>query len=267
MNAPSAEQKEPRNPTERLQNLPRKTAKRDARVSRQSVSSDLGSIATARVDGQRSGGLQEFWECIETINSERRRARRSVGSLSAFVARLARLLASIQQRIDWRSCLSDRRGAIWQRCQLRRCNYRLTPRKLRKGMIGRRYIDEQKQAMVRRSEKAVRCRVVAWHRYQPALRLACPVQSDHSQDTSIRGGDTRRRGREPEAALRTWRSGASARRDDGYQDRDRAQWGRVITMRRALHQKAAACDGAQFGHSAVASHVAPILDVGTTPES
>jgi len=34
----------------------------------------------------------------------------------------------------------------------------------------------------------------------------------------------------------------------------------------ALYRKAAACDGAQFGHSAEASHVAPMLDVGSSPE-
>jgi hypothetical protein len=34
----------------------------------------------------------------------------------------------------------------------------------------------------------------------------------------------------------------------------------------ALNRKAAACDGAQIGHSAAASHVAPILDVGSSPE-
>jgi len=34
----------------------------------------------------------------------------------------------------------------------------------------------------------------------------------------------------------------------------------------ALYRKAAACDGAQFGHSAAASHVAPMLDVGGSPE-
>lgn len=39
-----------------------------------------------------------------------------------------------------------------------------------------------------------------------------------------------------------------------------------MTMRRALYRKAAACDGAQFGHLATASHVAPMLDVGCSPE-
>jgi hypothetical protein len=34
----------------------------------------------------------------------------------------------------------------------------------------------------------------------------------------------------------------------------------------ALYRKAAACFGAQFGHSAAASRVAPMLDVGSGPE-
>src|SRR5581483_7643080 len=35
---------------------------------------------------------------------------------------------------------------------------------------------------------------------------------------------------------------------------------------RALYRKAAACDSAQFGHSVAASHVAPMLGVGSSAE-
>jgi transposase-like protein len=90
-----------------------------------------------------------------------------------------------------------------------------------------RFTDEQKRAMVQEKGKAWRCGgcslpygIATSQLFRWRVQFGLIAR----KNAATRDGDTRRRRREPNAAISTLlESGAGARRDDGYQDGDRAQ--------------------------------------------